>query len=319
MSINKMRSISLEKILKSSKRAMLIGIGGGGDIVGTLPTAGLLSMFGVDYLLGGLPWERSTIDPVPGPRRFEEIKNADKLNDVVWYCGKDTATSTGVFFAESKASEVLGVRTLLIDINQGPVTTAKGIIDAAERLGVDLIVGIDVGGDAIATGAEKGILSPLADSIMIASLYEVGRKIRTVIGVLGFGSDGELTIPELESSVKRIAGHGGIMGSWGITPDVLGVMEKLIEAVPTEASRYPVKYARGEFEGSRIRSGTKFINLNFSSTVTIYIDPAVLFEKVSVLARLVAKCTSIENANSSLHEFGIKSELDLERERSAFS
>lgn len=314
-----MRSISLEKILKSSRRAMLIGIGGGGDIVGTIPTAGLLSMFGTDYLLGGLSWERPAIDPVPGPRRFEETKNADKLNDVVWYCSKDTTTSTGVVFAESRVSEVLGVETFLIDISQGPVTTAKGIIEAAEKLSVDLIVGIDVGGDAIATGTEKGILSPLADSIMIASLYEVGKKIRTMIGVLGFGSDGELTISELESSIKQIAGHRGIMGSWGITPDTLRVMEELIEAVPTEASRSPVKYARGEFEEVRIRSGTKFINLNFSSTVTIYIDPAVLFEKVSVLARLVAKCTSIENANKSLHEFGIKSELDLERERNISS
>lgn len=314
-----MNSISLEKILKSSRRAMLIGIGGGGDIVGTIPTAGLLSMFGIDCLLGGLSWERPAIDPVPGPRTFEETKNADKLNDVVWYCGKDTTTSTGVVFAESRVSEVLGVETLLIDINQGPVTTAKGIIEAAEKLSVDLIVGIDVGGDAIATGTEKGILSPLADSIMIASLYEVGRKIRTVIGVLGFGSDGELTISELESSIKQIAVHKGIMGSWGITPDILKLMEKVIKVVPTEASRSPVEYARGEFEAGRIRSGTKFITLNFSSTVTIYIDPAVLFEKISVLARLVAKCTSIENANNALHEFGIKSELDLERKRSVFS
>ncbi len=308
-------NISLEKILKSSKKAMLIGIGGGGDIVGTIPTAGLLSMFGADHLLGGLSWERPSIDPVPGPRTFEETINADKLNDTVWYCNKDTGTSTGVAFAEALVSKVLGVKTLLIDINYGPMATAKGITDAAEKLGVDLIIGIDVGGDAIATGKEKGILSPLADSVMIASLYEVSKKIRTIIGVFGFGSDGELTISELESSVGQIAEHGGILGSWGMTLDVVRLMEKVIKVVPTEASRSPVQYARGEFKKNRIRRGTRSVTLNFSSTVTIYIDPVVLFEKISVLARLIAKCTGIEEANRSLHEFGIKSELDLERER----
>ena len=59
---------SFEKLLTKSKKAMLIGIGGGGDIVGTLPTAGLLELFDIEYVLAGLPWERSVIDPVPGPR-----------------------------------------------------------------------------------------------------------------------------------------------------------------------------------------------------------------------------------------------------------
>ena len=57
------QSQSLEKILLGSKKAILIGIGGGGDIVGTLPTARLLELFNIEYILGGLPWERSVIDP----------------------------------------------------------------------------------------------------------------------------------------------------------------------------------------------------------------------------------------------------------------
>lgn len=309
-----MSNISLEKELQNSKKAILIGIGGG-DIVGTLPTANLLNMFGIEYILAGLSWERSVFDPVPGPRKFEETINADKLNDTVWYCNNNTKTSTGVMFAETGVSKILGCKTLLVDINYGVTATADGIIDAASRLDVDLIIGIDVGGDAIATGKEKGILSPLADSMMVASLYKVSKKIRTMIGVFGFGSDGELTISELESSVKQIAQHDGIMGSWGITQDTLNLMEKVVKVVPTEASRSPVEYARGKFEGTSIRSGTRSINLNFSSTVTIYIDPVVLFENISGLARVVAECTSIEDANKKLNELGIKSELDVEREK----
>jgi len=310
-----MSNNSLEKILKNSSKAIVIGIGGGGDIVGTIPTAGLLKMLGIDYVLGGIPWERSVFDPVPGPRKFEETVNARKLNDAVWYCNKETKTSTGVVFAEAGVSEVLGCETLLVDINYGPEATALGIIDAAGKLGADLVIGIDVGGDAIATGEEDGILSPLADSTMIAALYEVNKKITTIVGVFGFGSDGELTLPELESSIQLIALNKGILGSWGITPDTLSLMERVVEVVPTEASRSPVIYAKGEFNGAPIRSGMRFVNLNFSSTVTIYIDPDVLFEKVSKLARAIAGCTNIEEANNTLNDLGIKSELDLERER----
>jgi len=79
---------SFEEILKTSQKAMLIGIGGGGDIVGTLPTAGLLELFGIEYVLAGLPWERSVIDPVPGPRKFNEIVKSEKINEGVWTCHK---------------------------------------------------------------------------------------------------------------------------------------------------------------------------------------------------------------------------------------
>ncbi|TDI91579.1 MAG: DUF1152 domain-containing protein, partial [Candidatus Dadabacteria bacterium] len=50
---------SFKEIIKSSNKALLIGIGGGGDIVGTIPTADLLGLFGVECIFGGLSWERS--------------------------------------------------------------------------------------------------------------------------------------------------------------------------------------------------------------------------------------------------------------------
>ncbi|MGH7885048.1 MAG: DUF1152 domain-containing protein, partial [Thermodesulfobacteriota bacterium] len=93
--------MSIEKFLKNKKRAMLIGIGGGGDIVGTLPTANLLKTNGITSILGGLSWERSVFDPIPGPRKLEETINAEEINSIVWKANKDTVTTTGVKFAES--------------------------------------------------------------------------------------------------------------------------------------------------------------------------------------------------------------------------
>ena len=307
-------SKSLKEIIKSSHKALLIGIGGGGDIVGTIPTADLLEMFGIECIFGGLSWERSVFDPVPGPRTFEESKNLRKCNDVVWYANKDSSTSTGVKFAESGFSEVYGQETLLIGIHGGPNAIAKGILDAAQKLGADLVIGVDVGGDVIAKGDEPGLMSPLADSIMLAAFARLEQDITSLIGLFGFGSDGELTQSELENSMRQALRQGGVLGSWGITQDALRKLEEVIAVVPTEASRLPVLYAKGEFEATKIRSGSRDVSLSVASTETFYFLPSILFEN-SNLAKCVCECKSLEDANDCLHSIDVHTELDLEREK----
>jgi hypothetical protein len=311
--MNKIRT--LEDTFKNSKRAILLGIGGGGDIVGTIPTAKLLKNFGVEHVLGGLSWERSVIDPVPGPRKFHETINARKINDTVWYTNRQTTTSTGVKFAESRIAEFYGRETLLVDINNGAEEVVRGLLDAADKLDADLIVGIDVGGDAIAFGNEPGIMSPLADAIMTASLSELEKRMRTVMGVFGFGCDGELTMLELEKSIRKIASEGGLLGSWGITQDTLKELEKIVEIVPTEASRLPVEAAKGIFDRTSIRSGRRSVSLSIISTITFYLSPSVVFEKISVPARTISDCRSLAEANVALHNLGLKTELDYELEK----
>ena len=100
--------MSLEKILTNSSKAMIIGIGGGGDVVGTLPRANLLKLHGIKSIIGGLPWERSVFDPVPGPRKFSETQNTTQINNIVWKANKDSKTDTGIVFAEAGVSEIIG-------------------------------------------------------------------------------------------------------------------------------------------------------------------------------------------------------------------
>jgi hypothetical protein len=272
-------------------------------------------MFGIQCEFGGLSWERSVIDPVPGPRKFEEVRNARKLNEVVWLANKDTVTSTGVKFSESGVAEVLGRETLLIDIHPGPRAVAEGILHAAEELDADLIIGIDVGGDLLAFGDEPGLMSPLADSIMTAAFATLEKRIPTVMGLFGYGSDGELTQDELERSMSILAREGGLLGSWGITREALSLLEKLIAVVPTEASRGPALYAKGGLPDTTIRSGRRQVKLSMSSTVTYYFSPGVLYEGLSVLSRAVFPAGSLEEANECLHALGIYTEYDIELDK----
>lgn len=308
---------SLEGILKKSKKAILIGIGGGGDVVGTIPTAGLLRMFDIEYILGGLPWERFVYDPVPGPRSFDEIKNARPLNDTVWFANKDTVTTTGVRFAESEMAEIYGNEVLLFDITRGVAGVIDGLLKAMKGLGADLVIGIDVGGDCIAFGHEEGLASPLADAIMTAALREIQiqKEFNAILGVFGYGSDGELTPQELEKSLSVISGEGGFLGAWGITPSILRELERVTSKVHTEASRIPVECAKGARGEGAIRGETRKVYLSTASTLTFYLSPQVVYEKVSEPARLVSTSKSIEEANEALHSIGLFTELDLERER----
>lgn len=302
---------SFKQILKKSRKALLIGIGGGGDVVGTIPTADLLEMFDIECEFGGLSWERFTFDPVPGPRKYHETENVRKLNEVVWLANKESRTASGARFAESGFSEVLGRDTFLVSIDSGPDAVAAGILEAAQAIGADLVVGVDVGGDVIAQGYEPGLMSPLADSIMTAAFARLENEIPSLIGLFGYGSDGELTFDELEASLKSKLREGAVLGSWGITHDALRRLEKVIAVVPTEASRLPVIYSKGESLPTSIRNGTRPVSLSIASTVTIYFSPTVLFLN-SKLAQAVSECSSLKEANDALNALGIRTELDLE-------
>ena len=309
-----LQTTMIEKILKNSKKAILLGIGGGGDVVGTLPTANLLETGGTKCVLGGLSWERFTIDPDPGPRKLGEAHCVQAINDVVWMCNKNSTTRGGARFAEAGMAEALGEETLLVDISYGPDEVCEGITDAAEKLGADLVVGIDVGGDALGRGDEKGLMSPLADAIMTAALYRLSFRMPTVMGVFGFGSDGELSSEELERSFGAAARNNGVLGSWGISQSTLELMERAISIIPTEASRGPVEYAKGIFSTTSIRNGRRKVELDIRSTVTFYLDPRVVYEKVSAPARMVYGCETIGEASARLNEAGIRTELDIEME-----
>ena len=54
-------------------------MGGGGDVVGALALTELVEGLGNEWVLGGVAWERSPIDPRPGPRSLAEISGGRRL------------------------------------------------------------------------------------------------------------------------------------------------------------------------------------------------------------------------------------------------
>lgn len=305
---------SLEDILYGSSRALVIGVGGGGDVVGALVTARLLETCGVAVTLGGLSWENPCVDPVPGPRSLDEVLDVDPIHRRVWRACPQSRTTGGVLFAESRLAGLVTNDVLLIDINGGVTDVVDGLRHALRRYDADLLVGIDVGGDSLARGSECGLRSPLADSIMLAAFGELEGEGQTVLwGMFGYGSDGELSCAEIESALATVAAADGLLGAWGLTHRVLAELAEVVRHIPTEASAVPVACARGQRGPTAIRGGTCPVVLTPLTTLTFFMTPRSVLESVSQPGQAVRGSVSLEQANDALHGLGIRTELDIER------
>ncbi|MEA2198806.1 MAG: hypothetical protein QOJ25_2857, partial [Solirubrobacteraceae bacterium] len=179
-----------EAILRAARRPLVLGMGGGGDVVGALATAEFARLYdGAAPILGGLTWERLPIDPKPGARDASEIAGAVELAPRVLLAGPEThVRESGVVFAEARMAAFLGEQTVLVDINGGPREIAAGLASAATELGCDLVVFIDVGGDVLSQGDEPGLRSPLCDAMMLAAATRLGEAGHPVLaGIFGLG------------------------------------------------------------------------------------------------------------------------------------
>lgn len=309
--------LDAESALRGARRPLIIGMGGGGDVVGALATAEHSRAYdGAAPVLGGLAWERRPIDPEPGPRRGDEIENAEEIAPGILLAGPSTRVrERDVYFAESRMAEFLGEPTVLIDISAGPEAVAAGLSAAAEKLGCDLVVFVDVGGDVLAQGDEPGLRSPLCDSLMLAAAARLGRRGHAVLGGLfGIGCDAELTPAQVMERLARVAAGGGLTGARGLTAPVAERLEAAIQSVITEASAQAVRAFRGGFGQVDIRSGTRTVELSPMASVTFYLDVAATMSSVGRLARAVDGAESLEEANHALNELGVITELDLERD-----
>jgi hypothetical protein len=288
---------------------MIVGIGGGGDVVGALAAAELLD----GGLVGGLTWERRPVDPIPGPRTLDEVVGAERLNDAVALAGPDTKGPGGFVFCEAHVARAIGERTVLVDPNPAPRALAGALDDAAAQLGCERIVLLDVGGDVLAHGDEPGLASPLADAVLLAS----ARFLRTpVVGaVFGAGCDGELTPDEVRARLDEV----GTLGEERLSSAQLDRIEAVAAQVPTEASAMALRCARGERGEAAIRQGRRMVSLTELGGVVAWFDPMRAMQTAARLAAAVADAWSLEEADAILEARGIRTELAYEREMAARS
>ena len=296
-------------------------------MVGALAVTDLLAGLGTEWVLGGVAWERSPIDPRPGPRSLEEIRGGRPCGSSAVLTEGGTTSLDGIEFSESKMAAHLGRPVLLLDITRGPRALATGLAEAMAELGCDAIALVDVGGDVLAHGDERGLASPLCDAVVLAAGMILGRSaVREADGgwrgevmaaVYGPGCDGELTPEEVLARITELQPAEALLGAWGLTPEGCRLVESAAEVVPTEASLMAVRCARGERGSAAIRGGRRTVELTPLGALTFFFDPMKAANAGVPLATAVAPAASLDQAHDALVAMGISTELDLERARAA--
>ncbi|MEA2425115.1 MAG: hypothetical protein QOH13_1525, partial [Thermoleophilaceae bacterium] len=269
---------------------------------------------GADPIVGGVTWERQPVDPEPGPRSVVEIENATVLAPGVLAASGETAIrGSGVLFAESRVAGLLGVPTVLVDVTLGPARIADGIEAAAEAVSADLIIFLDVGGDALAHGDEAGLGSPLCDAVMLAAADILAERGVAVLGALfGTGCDGELTPSEVLERLGEVAAADGLAGVVGLTPEVATLIERAVEIVPTEASAQAVRAFRGVRGEVPIRDGRRTVPLSPLAALTFFFLIPAAVRSAARLALAVRAAADLDEANAILRSLGVRTELDWE-------
>jgi hypothetical protein len=310
-----------DQLLSGSRRPLVLGIGGGGDVVGALATAEACRLNGGEPVVGGVTWERRPIDPQPGPRAEAEIEGARRLAPGVLASSAGTRVrASGVRFAESRMAELLGEETVLVDPTLGPAQLADGLAAAAASIGADLIVFVDVGGDALAHGDEPELASPLCDALLLAAAARLAERAAAggappvLGGIFGIGCDGELTPAEVLARLAEVGAAGGLAGARGLTPAVAGRLEEAVKVVPTEASAQALRCFRGETGPAAIRQGRRRVELSPAGALTFYFDPVAAVRSAARLAAAVMDARDLDDANEILHGMGVRTELDYERD-----
>ena len=229
-------------------------------------------------------------------------------------------------------AELLGEETVLVDANLAPAALADGLRAAAAELDVDLIVFLDVGGDALAHGGEGGLASPLCDSVLLAAAARLAKRTGgpapagadldlsgggapPVLGaIFGVGCDGELTVAEVLDRIAEVAAAGGFAGARGLTAPIAARLEAAVEAIPTEASAQALRCFRGETGAATIRQGRRTVELSPVGALTFYFDVTAAVGSAARLASAVTEARDLDHANELLHGLGVRTELDYERD-----
>jgi hypothetical protein len=307
-------ALSFDKRVARARRALVLGIGGGGDVTGSLAVARRCEELGTPFVLGGVAWERLPTDPKPGPRPVGEIRDGDPLGKHAVLARAETATVDGARFSESHVADLLHNPTVLIDITGGAKGAAEGVAAAAGLLGCDLVVYVDVGGDAIASGSEPGLASPLCDAVMLAAALRLAPRLDGAAAVIGAGCDGELAPAEVLERVAALAAAGAWIGASSVTPLVAEEVERMALAAGSEASLQVARCARGELGEAEIRRGRRRVPLGPVGALGFYFDLELAAGELPLVAA-VAASEHLGAARDALAARGLRTELDYEQER----
>lgn len=294
------------------KRFLVVAIGGGGDIATATMLSASLEESGRGVVLASVAWERYVYDPVPGPIRLEEIVNPVRKSEHYVLIGEDSYALRGgrkLIFQAAKIPRLVKKNLYVVDMWGGVKGYVKALEEIAEEEGVDLVIGVDVGGDSLATGSEDNLWSPLADWVGLAAIS----RVRGVLAVHSPGSDGELDQQYVIQRIDYYARKGGLLCARAMSSRDANLLEKILGHVNSEASKISLLAARGVRGTVEMRLGSRKVDITIFSLFTFLLDSAMVAESIQPVKEII-NTETLDEARRILNSMGIYTELDLEED-----
>ena len=279
----------LETALKG-KRALILGLGGGGDVIQGIPPARLFQQLGYEEIfLGGVNCQWWMPDGAPqsnvygtsvlGPTLYDihQLDPSEKIAPEIRLVSKESAIGD-CQPAEAALTDRLPGTQFVGSLNAGVSGLAESLRQLVEEKNIDLVVGVDIGSDSFHRGDEvQPAHTSLVDFMSIGALLDLPCPI--FYGVAGYGCDGEMQLPELDERVGSVMRAGGYLGAHGLTQGDVAAMLEVCEVYPDPVEPLAPRAAAGELGLRRVNThgpwGTP-VHVGPLAAVMLFFDPRIM-------------------------------------------
>jgi hypothetical protein len=307
---------SLLEVALKSKRALILGLGGGGDVIQGIPLARLFQQLGFDeVLIGGVNCQWWMPDGKPqsdvfgvsvlGPTLYDinALSYSEALAPHIRTVCKESAIGS-CQPAEAVLAELLPGTPFVTSLMDGPAGLASDLKELVETRGIDLVVGVDIGSDSFHRGDEVQLAhTSLVDFMSIGALLDLPCPV--FYGVSGYGCDGEMQIEELDERVGVVMQAGGYLGAHGLTRGDVALMLEACELYPDPVEPLAPLAATGKLGLQRVNThgpwGTP-VRVSPLAAVMLFFDPQIMAREVSKGILALKDCQSLKEAETIFHE-----------------
>ena len=286
-----------------SVRTLIVAAGGGGDAITGTALARQLGLTDAPIVLT-YSWDRLLIDPRPGPRNAADFTGLRALVPGLLQVTRSTTPVPPTGSSLPRLAADLPARVLLLDPARGATGLAEQIDAAATHFAAEDIALVDVGGDAITTGDDPGLRSPLADQLALAAC--VRTAIPTQLAIAGAGLDGEIpTHVVVERLAQLDAKHLP-----DLTPADIAPVRHVFDWHPSEASGLLAAAAAGRRGRVEVRDAGDQVELTDATAAVLAVDATRAAEITP--ARHLTETTSLADAEQIIRDHTGLSEIEYE-------
>jgi len=201
--------------LERGSRVLLVGAGGGSDVVCALPVALALRSLGCEV------WLASLASVIP----LERVEGAEQVLPQLYRVGPHCRVPSPKYCPESFLAEWwlrhFGEERPVWGFTfQGVRQTSEAYRYLVAELKLDTLIVLDAGVDALFWGNEHDYASPEADAIMLLGAYSI-KECRRIFGFTNFGTEGfeyEVRHADALQRMSELIRAGALLGACALAP-----------------------------------------------------------------------------------------------------